>query len=604
MEGGPSCPHLRPRSTVLAPVPRPIPALLSLAAALTVALAAAPRPAGAQVDGYDAAPASPMIVVGADPDYPPYEFIDKDGQPSGYNVDLTRAIAETMGMQVSFHFGKWSEIRADLASGKVDILQGISFSEARALELDFAPPHAIIQHAIFARKETPPVQGIEELRGKKVIVFRGGIMDETLTRHGLGADLVRTGTPADALRLLASGQHDYVALALLPGMHIIRELQLTNVRPVARRIATERYGFAVKKGDVELLARFDEGLAILKKTGRYEAIRGNWLGVLDPPRVRLLTVARYAAFVVVPLLFLLGLVLLWSRSLKELVAQRTASLAREVAERERAVEELRVNQQQLVQAGKMAAVGVLASGVAHEVNNPNALILLDLPILKAAFEDALPALDAHARAEPDFALAGLPYARMRQEIPQLLDEVLAGSRRIKHIVADLKDFARKDDAPRLEPTDLNDAARAAVRLVDAKIRSATRRFEAALAEDLPPVRGNAQRLEQVVVNLLLNACQALPDPGRRVALSTRLDAERGTVLLEVRDEGRGIAPEHLPRLTEPFFTTRRETGGTGLGLSVSAGIVKEHGGSLEFDSRPGAGTRVTLSLPALARDAA
>jgi len=182
--------------------------------------------------------------------------------------------------------------------------------------------------------------------------------------------------------------------------------------------------------------------------------------------------------------------------------------------------------------------------------------------------------------------------------------VLAASRRIKHIVAELKDFARREDAPRLEPTDLNEAARAAVRLVDASIRRATRRFEAILSEGLPQVRGNPQRLEQVIVNLLLNACQALPDPDRQVALATRLDEARGAVVLEVRDEGRGIDPEHLPRLTEPFFTTKRETGGTGLGLSVSAGIVKEHGGSLEFDSRPGVGTRVTLALPALRRDAA
>jgi polar amino acid transport system substrate-binding protein len=118
------------------------------------------------------------------------------------------------------------------------------------------------------------------------------------------------------------------------------------------------------------------------------------------------------------------------------------------------------------------------------------------------------------------------------------------------------------------------------------------------------VRGDAQRLEQVIVNLLLNACQALPDPERAVVLATRLDGAGERVVVEVRDEGVGIAPEHLPRLTEPFFTTRREAGGTGLGLSISAGIVKEHGGTLDFAAAPGGGTVVTLSLPALPREAA
>jgi len=100
------------------------------------------------------------------------------------------------------------------------------------------------------------------------------------------------------------------------------------------------------------------------------------------------------------------------------------------------------------------------------------------------------------------------------------------------------------------------------------------------------------------VNLILNACQALPDSGRGIELTTWNDSFRGNVVLTLRDEGSGIAPEHLSRLTDPFFTTKQDQGGTGLGLSVSAGIVKEHGGTLSFASSPGSGTTVTLTLPA------
>jgi polar amino acid transport system substrate-binding protein len=279
------------------------------------------------------------------------------------------------------------------------------------------------------------------------------------------------------------------------------------------------------------------------------------------------------------------------------VAQRTDSLAREVAERQRAAEELRTNQQQLVQAAKLAALGTLASGMAHEVNNPNGVILLNMPILKDAFADALAALDGLPEAEGRPRLAGLPFERMRAELPQMLDEMWQGARRIKQIVEDLKDFSRRDDAPKLELVDLNGVARAAARLVDNTIKKATSRFELRLAEGLPPVRGVARRLEQVVVNLLVNACQALPGPERGVLLATRADAARGLVHLEVIDEGTGIRPEDLPHLTDPFFTTKRDTGGTGLGLSVSAGIVKEHDGALRFESAPGTGTKATLSLP-------
>jgi polar amino acid transport system substrate-binding protein len=140
--------------------------------------------------------------------------------------------------------------------------------------------------------------------------------------------------------------------------------------------------------------------------------------------------------------------------------------------------------------------------------------------------------------------------------------------------------------------------RAALRLTDGALRKATRRLEVALADGLPPVRGDGQRLEQVIVNLVLNACQALPGPERGVAVRTAWDAAARRVVLQVSDEGEGIPAEHLPRLTDPFFTTKRGSGGTGLGLSVSAGIVRDHGGTLAFASTPGAGTTVTVSLPA------
>ncbi|HEY6008153.1 MAG TPA: ATP-binding protein, partial [Geobacteraceae bacterium] len=322
-----------------------------------------------------------------------------------------------------------------------------------------------------------------------------------------------------------------------------------------------------------------------------------WLGVLEPEEVQWRTIAKYAAVVVVPLVLLLGGFALWSRTLHRQVALRTADLTREIAERRHAEEELRLNQQHLVQADKMAALGVLVSGVAHEINNPTGLILLDIPILKRAHQDIAPLLEEHHTEHGDFSVGGVPYSEMRSEIPRLLDEMQEGAKRIKRIVSDLKDFARRDDAGGRGRLDLNEVVQTAVRLVDPTLRKSTTSFRADYGAGLPEVWGNAQRIEQVVVNLVLNACQALPDADHGITVSTRYDRAKGCVLLQVRDEGVGIAPEDIARLTDPFFTTKRESGGTGLGLSVSAGIMKEHGGSLDFQSTPGEGTTVTMSLP-------
>lgn len=538
-----------------------------------------------------------VIIVGGDRDYPPYEFIDKNGNPAGYNVDLTRAIAKVMGMQVEFRFGGWSEMRSALMKGEVDVLQGISFSEERLRSITFSPPHTIVHHAVFARKETPRVNTIEELRGKEVIVFRDGIMHDSLKGLGFNANLHFTATPADALRLLSSGEHEYAVIAILPGMYLIRELRLTNVVPVATSIAAQKYCYGVKKGNDELMTRISEGLAILHKTGQYQEIYDKWLGTLEPPRLPWEKAVRYGAIVLVPLLLILVATVVWSRTLQKKVAQRTRELAQEAAERKRALEDLRLHQDQLIQADKMASLGILVSGVAHEINNPNGLILLNMPIIREVYSDAEEVLETRYREAGDFMLGGLPYSRMRNEIPYLLDEMHEGAKRIKRIVEELKDFARKDDAPGGALFDLNSVAQAAVRLVDSSIRKATVNFSAEYANDLPMVCGNAQRIEQVVVNLLLNACQSLPNTERKISLATFRGSNARIVALSVIDEGIGIAPEHIPHLTDPFFTTKRETGGTGLGLSVSAGIVNEHGGTLKFSSKPGEGTTVILTLP-------
>jgi polar amino acid transport system substrate-binding protein len=186
---------------------------------------------------------------------------------------------------------------------------------------------------------------------------------------------------------------------------------------------------------------------------------------------------------------------------------------------------------------------------------------------------------------------------MRETIPRLFTEMHEGAKRIKRIVDDLKDFARRDTTASMEPLDLNQVAQTAVRLVEPSLREATGHFTADYCQELPTTRGNSQRIEQVIINLLLNACQSLPDKERRISLATGYEPSSRSVFVTVTDEGSGISPDVRPHLTDPFFTTKRDSGGTGLGLSVSAGIIKEHGGALEFDSASGTGTAVTLRLP-------
>jgi len=540
-----------------------------------------------------------LVVVGGDHSYPPYEFIDENGHPSGFNVELTEAIARVMGFEVEIRLGAWGAMRRALASGEVDALQGMVYSKERTAEADFSLPHAVVHQSIWNRKDGPQITTVEEMAGKEVIVMQGSIMHDFMLRRQPAAQLVSVTSLADALRQLAAGKHDCALVAKLPGQYLVNQYGLTNIAPVPRPLMAQDYGYAVRKGNRSLLARLNDGLAILRQTGEYARISRKWLGVLEPAPLNWRRISGYLLLAVTPLLLVIGAISLWSRTLKKEVALRTSALEQEVADHRRTMDELKVRQRQLIQADKMTSLGILVSGVAHEINNPTGLILLNLPHLDRAFADAEPILQQHFHSHGDFRLGWLQFSRMRKEIPQMCREMQEAGQRIKRIVEDLKDFARQQDSERMQPVDINQVVAAALRLVDNQLRKATDRFLVSYGDGLPAVHGNAQRIEQVLVNLILNACQALPDRERSIRLETRFDAADTMVLVVLHDEGTGIEQDHLPLLTDPFFTTKRESGGTGLGLSISAGIVREHGGRLEFDSRPGAGTTVTLALPAL-----
>ncbi len=269
---------------------------------------------------------------------------------------------------------------------------------------------------------------------------------------------------------------------------------------------------------------------------------------------------------------------------------------RDLTEVMRLEEERRVIQTKLIHANKMTSLGTLASGVAHEINNPNNFILFNSTLLTDAWKDATAVLEAYYRENGDFSLGGLPYSEMRDVIPELLLGITDGARRIKGIVDNLKDFSRAGKAGVDGECDVNRAVMAASSMLGNQISKFTDGFHVACSEDVPVVKGNEQKIEQVIINLIINALHALPHRDSGVWVTTALRGK--DIEVKVRDEGMGMSKEVLDRITEPFFTTKTDTGGTGLGLSISYTIIKEHGGTIEFDSEPGRGTTVTIKLPA------
>ena len=186
---------------------------------------------------------------------------------------------------------------------------------------------------------------------------------------------------------------------------------------------------------------------------------------------------------------------------------------------------------------------------------------------------------------------------MRDTIPALVREVHDSARRIDRIIEDLKDFARPRAQAAATALQVNDAVQRALRLLAHLIKKHTDHLHVDLASGLPSVRSDAQHVEQIVVNLVTNALEALPDRRCGVTVATAFDAAECRVVIEVRDEGVGIAPEHLRHLCDPFFTTKQASGGTGLGLAITSSLVRLHGGRLTFASELGKGTRALVTFP-------
>ncbi len=281
--------------------------------------------------------------------------------------------------------------------------------------------------------------------------------------------------------------------------------------------------------------------------------------------------------------------------------QARSMLQKKSEDLETANRELRDKQVQLVQSEKLASLGQLSAGMAHEINNPIQFIQGNMRILNETMDTVLPILDREAERNPGLKVARLDYTFFRQHIRTLLNDMLNGTVRIADIVRDLKKFARADEGRLDEMVDVNDVVESSLRLVYNKLKH--HRVLTDLDSSLPQIVGNTNKIEQVMVASLINAAEALADrPNGTIRVGTSFDKGNSSVIIYVSDNGPGIAEENKSRLFDPFFTTKQRTGGTGLGLAITYGIVQDHGGWIEVDTHLGEGTTFRYHFPAARRE--
>lgn len=511
------------------------------------------------------------IVVGGDHNYPPFEFLDENGEPAGYNIELTRAIARQLGIEVAFRLGPWGKIRQALERGEIDVVQGVFYSPEREDGFDFSPPHTVINHAIVVRKGTPMPGNLSELGARSILVMQGDILHDTALELGYADRLVPVASQEEALRLLAAGQHDCALVAKIPALYWIERHGWNNLQVSDHSVRSPEYCYAVKSNS-PLLALFSEGLANVRATGEYRQIYGKWLGSYAQQQQSFRELLQRLLWLLLPLTLLLLGSFVWSHTLRRTVRKQTIELRREIAERKQREMEIQAKNAEL--DAKNAELERFTYTVSHDLKSPLVTIKTFLGFLRQ---------DLNSGDEQRLA-SDLAYMHgAADKMGRLLDELLQMSR-VGHVV--------------------NPPIAIGLRAIvdEAMATVAGRIAEVGVEVRVDPVEltlfGDRPRLIEVWQNLLDNAVKYLGSPQEPVI---RVGAETvaGEVEFFVQDNGLGIDPCNQQKIFGLFEQLDVRAEGSGLGLALVKRIVELHGGRIWVESAGvGQGSCFRFTLPA------
>jgi polar amino acid transport system substrate-binding protein len=254
-------------------------------------------------------------------------------------------------------------------------------------------------------------------------------------------------------------------------------------------------------------------------------------------------------------------------------------------------------EEKLTNSQELTSLGVLVSGIAHELGNLSNCLIFNIPILRDYLKKLIPIIDDHARNHQDFELFSMSYPEFRQDVFRILDNIEHASSRISETGSGFKEFVSIASAERRGWVDVGSVIGKSAALCRSQIRKTVRSFEVNIAEDVPLIFIDSVALEQVLVNLLINAAKAVDDENSWVMVSAKLgNTQQDDLIIEVSDNGCGIDEKTREMIFDPFFTTRVQHDGSGLGLFVSKNLIEKMGGRIEVESKLGVGSTFRIVL--------
>ena len=524
-------------------------------------------------------------------DYPPFSVTTND-KADGFSVELLKAVADVMDLNITFKIDTWFAIKEELKNGNLDILPLVGYTEDRDQYFDFTVPYIIMHGNIFVRVGETEITSEEDLIGKSILVMNGDNAHEYALRMNFSDNLILTQTYLEAFELLSSGKYDAILAQSLVGEKCIEQLNITNVKALTKtddvtltqiRVNLsdfeQKFCFAVKEGNKELLSKLNEGLAIISSNGTYHQLYEKWFPFLISNTPNPIEIFKISLIILTPILLLI--LFIGTISVKRKIKQKT----QELDQSNKAILDMEAH---LKSQQRLESIGVLARGVAHEINNPiNGILNYSQLIYDATSKN------------------NLNCNNYIDSISEYSSEIIKESNRISSIVSNLLNLSN-DGGKNFSACNIEELINKLLSLVKTTITQSQIKIQVNIDKNLPIIECQEQEIQHVLLSLIVNAKDALdekyegPNKDKSILITAtkaiNLNSQNN-IRITIEDHGKGIQNEIQSKIFDPFFTTKSRATSTGLGLSICHSIIKEHNGVISFETKEGLYTKFHIDLP-------